>query len=241
MEVKSILIIATFFILLWIIISYLTKDLSKLTELSSAKVMQEISYSNLDTSNLNSSNFSYSIWFYIDDWNYRYGQPKVIFGRMVNGDMKKPCPAVTLGAMQNDVSVSLSLRNPNKNGEYEPFTCAVSNIPIQRWVNLMISAYGRTLDIYINGKLVRTCVMPGVAVVDSNASLYVTPNGGFSGWTSRFQYWPDASNPQKAWDVYRKGWGGNVYSNLFGSSAGTSYGVKIAFMEGDNEKSVLKI
>jgi hypothetical protein len=241
MEVKSILLIAVFLMFLWILINYLTRDLSKLTELSSAKVMQELSYSNLEPSGLNSSNFSYSIWFYIDDWNYRYGEPKVIFGRMMNGDTNKPCPAVTLGAMQNDVSVSLSLRSPTDKGQYKPFTCAVSNIPIQRWVNLMISVYGRTLDIYINGKLVRTCIMPGVAIVDSGASLYVTPNGGFSGWTSRFQYWSDASNPQKAWDVYRKGWGGSIYSNLFGGGSGGGYGVKVAFMEGDQEKGVLKI
>lgn len=241
MEVKTILLIAVIIILLWILINYLTKDVSKLTDISSAKVMQQISSSDLSSSSLNTSNFSYSIWFYIDDWNYRYGEPKVIFGRMINGDMTQPCPSVTLGAMQNDLSVGLSLRDAAKNGAYQTFTCGVSNIPIQRWVNLMVSVYGRTLDIYINGKLVRTCIMPGVAVVDSNAALYVTPSGGFSGWTSRFQYWPDASNPQKAWDIYRKGYGASMYGNLFGSDTGASYGVKVAFMEGDQEKGVFKI
>jgi threonylcarbamoyladenosine tRNA methylthiotransferase MtaB len=33
-------------------------------------------------SNIPSSNFAYSVWFYVNDWNYRYGEPKVIFGRM---------------------------------------------------------------------------------------------------------------------------------------------------------------
>jgi hypothetical protein len=254
MELKNILLIAIVFILLWWLIKYITRDVTTLSGLTSGKTMQQVSPSDLDSSSLNTSNFSYSIWFYVDDWNYRYGEPKIIFGRMMNNDMSKPCPSVTLGAMQNDLSVTLSLRNETQpetpastseiqsltssavQPQYQNFTCSVANIPIQRWVNLMISVYGRTLDIYIDGKLVRTCVMPSIAVVDSTAPLFITPNNGFSGWTTRLQYWSDAINPQIAWNVYKKGFGGSTMGNLFGN-----YGVKVAFMEGDQEKGVIKI
>lgn len=236
MEVKSILLIFVIFILLWWLIKYITKDVSTLSGLTSGKTMQQVSPSDLGVSSLNTSNFAYSIWFYIDDWNYRYGEPKIIFGRMMNNDMSKPCPSVTLGAMQNDINVSLSLNDTSQVGKYQNFSCSVANVPIQRWVNLAISVYGRTLDIYIDGKLVRTCVMPGVAVVDSTAPLYVTPNGGFSGWTTKLQYWTDAINPQMAWNVYQKGYGASALGNLFGN-----YGVKVALMEGDQEKGTLKI
>lgn len=255
MEVKNILLVIIVFILLWWLIKYITKDVTTLSGLTSGKTMQEVSPSSLDGSPLNTSNFSYSIWFYVDDWNYRYGEPKIIFGRMMNNDMSKPCPSVTLGAMQNDLNVTLSLRNQPQpqsppatssgqqaltstavQPEYQNFSCSVANIPIQRWVNLMISVYGRTLDIYIDGKLVRTCVMPGIAVVDSTAPLYITPNNGFSGWTTKLQYWPDANNPQTAWNVYRSGYGGSMMGNLFGN-----YGLKVAFMEGDQEKGIIKI
>jgi len=252
MEVKNILLVIIVFILLWGLIKYITRDVSTLSGLTSGKTMQEVSPTNLDSSPLNTSNFSYSIWFYVDDWNYRYGEPKIIFGRMMNNDMTKPCPSVTLGAMQNDLNVTLSLRNqpqtptPTTSGDpltpsvqqspYQNFTCSVANIPIQRWVNLMISVYGRTLDIYIDGKLVRTCVMPGIAVIDSTAPLYITPNNGFSGWTTKLQYWPDANNPQTAWNIYKSGYGGSMMGNLFGN-----YGLKVAFMEGDQEKGTIKI
>ena len=33
-------------------------------------------------SDVPSSNFAYSVWFYVNDWNYQYGKPKVLFGRM---------------------------------------------------------------------------------------------------------------------------------------------------------------
>jgi hypothetical protein len=56
--------------------------------------------------------------------------------------------------------------------------------------------------------------------------------GGFSGWTSRFQYWPESSNPQQAWNVYKAGYGGSLLGSLFGK-----YTVKVSLMTNDAENS----
>ena len=94
-------------------------------------------------------------------------------------------------------------------------TCNVPNVPLQRWVNLIVSVYGRSLDVYIDGKLVRTCVLENTAFVDPKAGVYVTPDGGFAGWTSNFQYFNDAVNPQQAWNIYKNGYGGSLLGDLF--------------------------
>ena len=47
----------------------------------------------------NSSNFTYSLWFYVRDWNSRFGEPKILLDRANN------CPKITLGAMQNDIDI----------------------------------------------------------------------------------------------------------------------------------------
>ncbi|MFY7885585.1 MAG: hypothetical protein ACOVOV_12180, partial [Dolichospermum sp.] len=151
-------------------------------------------------SGIPSSNFAYSVWFYVNDWNYRYGKPKVIFGRMgaqsttakssipgVGG--VDPCPAVVLGEVENNLSISLSCfpgasQKPTQKTNTVIHTCTVANVPIQKWVNLTISVYGRTLDVYIDGKLVRTCLLPGIANVNNNSNIFVSPSGGFNGWTS---------------------------------------------------------
>jgi hypothetical protein len=178
----------------------------------------------------------------VDDWNYRYGEPKVIFGRMTTGTGKKePCPSVTLGPIENNVMVSLAVYpgldvEPIDGTNYIVHTCSVANVPIQKWCNLYISVYGRTLDIYLDGKLVRTCVLPGVPKIDANAPVYITPMGGFSGWTSKFQYWPESSDPQKAWNVYKSGYGGSWLGNLFGK-----YTIKLSLMEGDTEDTSFSI
>ena len=75
-----------------------------------------------------------------------------------------------------------------------------------------------------------------MAKIDSSAPVYVTPLGGFSGWTSRFQYWSDSTDPQKAWNIYRRGYGGSWLGSLFGK-----YTIKVALMEGDTEDSSFTI
>lgn len=244
MEVKSIILLVIIVVLLIMLIRYIMSDVSTLSGLTSSQTMQRIDASTLANSPTggNSSNFTYSIWFFVEDWNYRYGEPKVIFGRMTTGTGKKePCPSVTLGPIENNIMVSMAVypgldEEPTNGTNYITHSCSIANVPIQRWCNLFISVYGRTLDIYLDGKLVRTCVLPGVPKIDANAPVYITPMGGFSGWTSKFQYWPDSSDPQKAWNIYKTGYGGSWLGNLFGR-----YTVKLSLMEGDTVDSSFTI
>lgn len=244
MEVKNILLFVIIVILLIIVIRYIMKDVNTLTDLTSGQIMQKIEAGDLasSTSSGSTSNFTYSIWFFIDDWNYRYGEAKVIFGRMTSGNgEKEPCPSVVLGPIQNNIITSLAVypgldEAPQDGSNFIVHKCPIANVPIQKWCNLFISVYGRTLDVYLDGKLVRTSVLPGVAKIDASAPVYVTPMGGFSGWTSRFQYWPESSDPQKAWNIYKAGYGGSLLGNMFGK-----YTVQVSLLEGDTVESTWSI
>jgi hypothetical protein len=243
MSPLSIVITIVVIVLIFMLLKYALSDPYTLQNIQSGQTSSTIDATSLATngSGTPSSNFAYSVWFYIDDWNYRYGEPKVIFGRMgapsssgggsipgVNG--LDPCPAVVLGAVENNVSVSLGCypgadQEPTTTGGTTVVhTCNVSNVPIQKWVNLIISVYGRTMDLYIDGKLVRTCLLPGVASINNNANIYVTPAGGFDGWTAKLQYYPDSLNPQQAWNIYSQG-----YSNWL--SMFNAYQVQISLVE----------
>ena len=237
MNIGTIILIVVIIILLyWLISSYIVNK-NILTSMANATVQQTIAASSLASSSTpGNSNFAYSIWFYISSWNTRYGQPKVLLGRMLETTStpdpetgisgKYPAPVIILGAISNDIDVALTLYASNYNvgettanvqaNKYIEHTCRVSNIPIQQWVNFTMSVYGRTLDIYINGKLVRTCVLPGTAAVDTTNNLYVTPLGGFEGSTTKLAYYANALNPEQAWNIYEKGYASGL-SNLFGS------------------------
>ena len=251
MSPLSIVITIVVVILLFMLIRYLMIDPYTLQGIQSGETASVISASSLATngSNVPSSNFAYSIWFYVNDWNYRYGEPKVVFGRMgaqstsgsgsidgVSG--LDPCPAVVLGAVENNIDVSLGCypginQEPTTSGGTTVVhTCSVANVPIQKWVNLVVSVYGRSMDLYIDGKLVRTCLLPGVASINNNSNVYVTPAGGFNGWTSKFQYFPNSINPQDAWNIYTSGY--SSWSSMF-----NSYQLQISLVEnGTTEKSI---
>ena len=255
MDFKVIFFIIIVIILLYIIVRYMSSSSTTATGLISGTTMQTISAASLSStsSGIKSSNFTYSVWFYVDDWNYNYGQPKVLFGRVstaatsasgtasatestmglgtygLSSYGSNPCPLVTFGAVENNLSVALTVYSESSSAyttddSVDPssaaiiHTCSVPNVPIQSWCNLLISVYGRTLDIYLDGKLVNTCVLPGIAKITSDANVYITPVGGFAGWTSKFVYYPNATDPQTAWNIYQDGYGASFFNNLFGSS-----------------------
>jgi len=91
------------------------------------------------------------------------------------------------------------------------------------------------MDIYIDGKLVRTCLLPGVASVNNSADIYITPLGGFEGWTSNFQYYPNSINPQEAWNIYTRGYS-NGLSSMF-----NNYQVQISLVENGTTQSSVTI
>lgn len=242
MEARSIILLVISILLIMFVVRYISSDTSALTGLISAKTMQKIEPSSL-TDSAGSSNFAYSVWFYVDDFSYKFGEPKVIFGRMIPSlrEKQQPCPSVVLAPALNNIIVSQAVyigldEVPEAGDNYVVNSFTIANVPLQRWVNLLVSVYGRTLDIYLDGKLVRTCVMQGVAKVDPNAPVYITPKGGFSGWTAKFQYWSDAVDPQKAWNVYKAGYGGSWLGNIFGR-----YSVTVSINDGDTTESSITI
>lgn len=183
------------------------------------------------------ADYTYSIWFYINDWNYRFGESKVIFGRVdQNND---PSPSVTLAPSNNDLNVTLAVY-PNETTQSSGqtlYTCSIQDVPLQRWTNLIMSLNNRALDLYLDGKLVKTCVMPGVPKMNPSSNIMLCPDGGFSGYVSNFKYFPNALNPSQAYDIYKDGYGGgSAISGLF-----NKYRVKLAFVEDNKEVNSLEL
>lgn len=216
-------------ILVIIIIRYFWGSSNKLTGLQDAKNVTKIPANTLSASN--SVNYAYSAWFYVDDWSYRYGEPKIILGRL-DGDLE-PSPSIVLGAIENNLKIQTTVYSSDGATEGSTHTCNVDNVPIQKWVNVIISLRGRTLDVYIDGKLVRTCVLPGVAKIANNAPVYITPLGGFSGFTSNVQYYGDSLNPQEAYNIYRSGYGGSGFD--------FPYSIKLELVKDGQEQGSVSI
>lgn len=220
MELKSIILIFVIFVILYFVFTYIFGKSSTLSGLQSGNQATTIDASSVS----NSSNFAYSIWIYVQDWNYSYGKEKPILSRSGVAGIT-PCPSISLASSENSLIVRQSCYKgdtpSNKNvstTEYNTDTFYVSNIPIQTWTNIIVSVNNRVLDIYIDGKFVRSEMLSGVPYVDGTLPVYITPNGGFSGYTSTFQYFSSAMDPQKAWSIYTKGYGNTLWNSIFGGT-----------------------
>ena len=85
----------------------------------------------------------------------------------------------------------------------------IENINMQKWVNIITTVNNRSLDTYINGKLIKTKTFNNV--IDTTAFNYgnivITPNGGFGGYVSKVRYYPRYITPNEAWNIYKDGFG----------------------------------
>ena len=226
---KFILIIGAIcvFIVIVNLLAWLFNNEKMLSNYSSAKTATTIDSKSTPVGK--NYNYTYGVWVYIDDWSYNFGREKIIFSKGTSS------PKVSLGGTENDLKVTLQINEDNESTPTQ-FECGIQNVPLQKWTHLLVSVNGRSLDIYMNGKLVRTCVMNGVPVYDSTSPTYLTPNGGFSGFTSKFKYWSDSINPQQAWNIYQRGPGGNIFGNLF-----SEYKLQVNFMKGVDTKASISL
>jgi hypothetical protein len=79
----------------------------------------------------------------------------------------------------------------------DSFTCTVENVPLQSWFSVSTTIFQRNLDVYINGQLVKSCVLPGVpkpAVGD----VQIGVAGGFSGSVCNLHVYPEMLAPSDA-------------------------------------------
>ena len=83
-------------------------------------------------------------------------------------------------------------------------TCIVKMIPLQKWVNIIVSVYNQIIDIYIDGQLTSSCVLKGFPAI-STADANITPDGGFSGKISRVLFSNTAMTVSHAKQIYYSG------------------------------------
>ena len=83
--------------------------------------------------------------------------------------------------------------------------CDIMELPLQRWVHVGIVLWNRTTDIYLNGKLVRSCILPNVPRIPWDEPLYVCQDGGFDGSIATLRYFNRSLNATEMYKLYAKG------------------------------------
>jgi len=84
--------------------------------------------------------------------------------------------------------------------------CDLPEVELQRWVCFGVVMNGRTIDVYMDGKLARSCVLPSFYTVDPNGvSMKLLQYGGFDGFLSNVVVYSNALNPDQIYRIYMNG------------------------------------
>jgi len=84
--------------------------------------------------------------------------------------------------------------------------CDIKDVPLQRWCNVTIVSSGRVLDIYMDGKLARSCVLDNMVNVPSQElEMRFCESGGFGGRVSSVQMWSAQVTPDLVYGIYQMG------------------------------------
>ena len=179
--------------------------------------------------------FTVSSWFYVNDWSYQSGSNKSILtigGANAAGNFDtlriylgkyKPnlmvrlhskdtgavptsetmggseAPMNSLDAATRDAVFTTTMPDPST-------LCDLPEIELQRWVNLTVSVNGRTVDVYLDGKLSRSCVLPSYFKVDpSGYTATLLGYGGFGGEIAKTSLYDAALNPERIYKQYMQG------------------------------------
>ena len=113
-------------------------------------------------------------------------------------------------------------------------TLAISNnFPIQTWTHVIVSVDNNYIDVYMNGKLVKSINVTLEAPSTSSSIVYETPKA----YLAKFVRNTYPIDPQTAWDHYSSG---NGISSSVKSMIG-NYGATITFNKDAAEYSKLQL
>ena len=177
-----------------------------------------------------SNSFTFSTWLAISDWNNSGG------GTIVSNISKESPPSppsmndfsLTLGKNSNDLNLTIG-------ADTAPIT--ISNIvPLQPWASIIVSVNnGHSVDIYINGKLVRTTALEATYTLPAGS---VNVGGNITGLIST-TFNSASIGPQDAWNIYSSGYGSGTGSSV--TDFFNKYKVRFAFVKDNVELSKLDI
>lgn len=164
----------------------------------------EILYSSLESPD--SVRYYYSFWVYIDN-NIPADVANIIFRRGNNFIL------ILKGRRLYLVADSGATAGSFINGIYQPsandskeIVVISDNFQFQRWVHVIVAVDGKQVDVYMDGKMVKTVSNTGMFIGESTKSIEIG-NMNTEGKITRFDYSPLSMNPQQANAIYLKGSG----------------------------------
>jgi hypothetical protein len=81
----------------------------------------------------------------------------------------------------------------------------ISNLPVQKWLNIIVMLRLRNLDVFLNGILYKNIILPEVPFYGQN-KLILNGDGGFDGFISQVQYFNRSLNYPEIKSIWKQGY-----------------------------------
>jgi len=153
--------------------------------------------------------FTWSVWIYIDDFNYKRDEYKHIFHKG-NDDINVTNPPIGMNYPNNAPGLYITPYTNDLLVVMNTFDVIneevlVKDVPLNKWVNVILRLdKNHQLDVYINGTLTKRHLLAGVPK-QNYGDVYVSLNGGFSGYTSCLRYFSSALGTNQINNIVDKG------------------------------------
>ena len=149
--------------------------------------------------------FTWSVWIYINDVTSQSNNYRHVFHkgddptRLNNGKVfPNNAPGLYIAPNKNELLVIMNTYN-DMNQEV-----AIPDVPLNKWVNVVIRCKNTTLDIYINGVIAQSVILTGVPK-QNYGNVWMCANEGFSGYISNLWYFNSALTASKISALFNKG------------------------------------
>ena len=223
MNAKLVLAVVIILLLLYVIFKALTTTYTSLGSMQKWENQTTLQGSNLP-SNFK-ANSAISLWFYIKKWS---NGTKVIVFKNIDS---------TIFQVQFKESTNTIQIFPKSDSASDGLQCEITDFPLQKWVNLIISFNGSAMDVYVDGKLVKSCVVEsGSLLADTNTIILgdesKKPPTDDVGFITNVKLKSSSIAPQEAWDIYSQGFGGSPWSDIL-----NKYKVKLSFIVDNQEQT----
>lgn len=147
--------------------------------------------------------FGLQFWMFISDWDFNFSKEKIVVKRMGTGTSTDVSPLITLHPTDNSLQVKIAIYPSSTNtgtasSTGDSFPCTVENVPLQRWFAVSVTVFQRNVDIYLDGRLVKSCVLPGVPKPVLGDIQVGDATSGFSGSVCNLKSYANMLGPADA-------------------------------------------
>jgi hypothetical protein len=152
----------------------------------------------------NGIEFTWSVWLNISDIDFTRTTFSTIFykgnNNVNNLGLNYPAnaPGLFLEPMKNNLRLIM-----NTFSDIEE-DVVIPDIPLNKWVNVIIRCQNKTLDVYVNGTISRSLEMADVPK-QNYGNVYVATNGGFNGFLSNLIYFNYSLGAGEISNLVKKG------------------------------------